>query len=981
MNMKMKKGSWILFLMILAVAPCRAQQDSIGVSGKVVDAFTGMLIEDGRAEVCTPDSVVIGPAEWTYGITNGVRENSYVQCRLPRGRYLLRLSHKDYLTEWVELNLTHFRRNSYRMSKNIRMVRLPKSTLLGEAVVKATKIKMVMKGDTIVYNADAFQLSQGSMLDALIAQLPGAVLKPNGQITVNGRAVSSLLVNGKDFFKGDPRVALENLPSYMVDKVKVYEKLTAEQKLSGVVPLEKPLVMDVNLKKQYSIGWIANAEAAYGTHDRWLGRVFALRFTDCSRLALYGNLNNTNDTRKPGTQGEWTPSYLPDGLQESYSGGMEYFYETRDEAFHWRSNLNATHTDNHTFRRTDTERFLQGGRAYGVGESDAKQKSIDVRTSHELFSHVGKEFRSLLHMGNLDAGYSRHNGSQLDVSAEFDANPYALVSAGVLDSVFSGRNDALLRLVRNRRKLEAISHSENWNVSLPYRLLVNTPVNLLACDHSLTLTAGAQYDHRKDRSFDHLQVDYFQSGNTEPFRNRYFSRPSTHYRFNGGVSMNFNLKSGFNGGLGFEASHDYRKGRQDLYRLDRLDSWGEDTEHAVGSLPSSSGEMQQALDVNNSEHSRLRTTDYRLTPSAKSEFKMGKVHHNFRISLPVTVRKERLLYDRSLRHYDLDRTRVLLASQVQLQQIYTDMRKHILEDAPLIVVNWRYRLSQQNPQLIHSVELVNDADPLYVQYGNAGLHRSTQHSLSGSLSCNRPKKPMQSLKAEVEYNRTKNALGMEQTYHPETGGSSVRPVNIDGNWDLGGHLNTSGMFGKQKRFSWSTETAATFYNSVDCSNVDGQTAGGLSVVKNFYLQQRGSLGYSNAGWSVNGKVNVGWNHVRSRREDFSTISAVDFNYGGSVRIPLPWNFSLHSDFTVFSRRGYSDASLNEDNLMWNARLETSVLKGNLVLMVEGFDLLRDLSKVTRSINAQGRVESYTNVIPSYFMAHVVYRLNIKPKKK
>ena len=445
--------------------------------------------------------------------------------------------------------------------------------------------------------------------------------------------------------------------------------------------------------------------------------------------------------------------------------------------------------------------------------------------------------------------------------------------------------------------------------------------------------------------------------------------------------MNFVTSPFANVNMDVSASHDYRKGRQDLYRLDRLDSWGEDTEHAVGSLPSSSGEMQQALDVNNSEHSRLRTTDYRLTPSGRVQFYIGKIQQDFEMSLPVTVRKERLLYDRSLRHFDLDRTRVLLAPRVLFRQTYGDHEKFFERKSSLIVVNWRYGLSQQNPPLIHSVELINDADPLYVQYGNAGLHRSTRHSLNGSLMYMHNGKPMQSLKAEVEYNRTKNALGMEQTYHPETGGYSVRPVNIDGNWDLGGHLNTSGMFGKQKRFSWSTETAATFYNSVDCSNVDGQTAGGLSVVKNFYLQQRGSLGYSNAGWSVNGKVNVGWNHVRSRREDFSTISAVDFNYGGSVRIPLPWNFSLHSDFTVFSRRGYSDASLNEDNLMWNARLETSVLKGNLVLMVEGFDLLRDLSKVTRSINAQGRVESYTNVIPSYFMAHVVYRLNIKPKKK
>ena len=81
-----------------------------------------------------------------------------------------------------------------------------------------------MKGDTIVYNADAFQLSKGSMLDALIEQLPGAELKDNGVITVNGKQVSSLLVNGKDFFRGDPKVALENLPAYMVNKVKVYEK-------------------------------------------------------------------------------------------------------------------------------------------------------------------------------------------------------------------------------------------------------------------------------------------------------------------------------------------------------------------------------------------------------------------------------------------------------------------------------------------------------------------------------------------------------------------------------------------------------------------------------------------------------------------------------------------------------------------------------------------------------------------------------------
>ena len=138
------------------------------------------------------------------------------------------------------------------------------------------------------------------MLDALIEQLPGAQLNESGVITVNGKRVSSLLVNGRDFFRGDPKIALENLPAYMVNKVKVYEQQSDFEEMTGLKEMERPLVMDVNLKRQYSIGWIANSEAARGTKDKYLARLFALRFSDLSRLAIFGNINNTNDTRRPG---------------------------------------------------------------------------------------------------------------------------------------------------------------------------------------------------------------------------------------------------------------------------------------------------------------------------------------------------------------------------------------------------------------------------------------------------------------------------------------------------------------------------------------------------------------------------------------------------------------------------------------------------------------------------------------------------------
>lgn len=91
-----------------------------------------------------------------------------------------------------------------------------------------------MKKDTVVFNADAFQLAEGSMLDQLVARLPGVELRGNGQIYVNGRFVSSLLLNGEDFFKGDPSIALQNLPAYTVNQIKVYEKQSDRDKAMGL---------------------------------------------------------------------------------------------------------------------------------------------------------------------------------------------------------------------------------------------------------------------------------------------------------------------------------------------------------------------------------------------------------------------------------------------------------------------------------------------------------------------------------------------------------------------------------------------------------------------------------------------------------------------------------------------------------------------------------------------------------------------------
>ena len=141
------------------------------------------------------------------------------------------------------------------------------------------------------------------MLSGLVGSIPGCELRPNGEILMNGRRVDYLLLNGKEFFRGDNSVMLDNLPYYVVQKLQFYEK---EDKEKHASTLHKDYVMDVTLKRDYQTGMVGNTELAGGTSDRWLARTFNLRFTNNSRLCIFGNANNVNQTNKPSNDGDWT---------------------------------------------------------------------------------------------------------------------------------------------------------------------------------------------------------------------------------------------------------------------------------------------------------------------------------------------------------------------------------------------------------------------------------------------------------------------------------------------------------------------------------------------------------------------------------------------------------------------------------------------------------------------------------------------------
>ena len=220
---------YFLFLLLMPIDSFafdnqKSQQDSIYVGAfKILDGFYETPIENACVSIYDTDSTTL------FVDSMYCRKKHdyfyYSPVAIPkRTAYIFRIVCKGYPTT---LHYSKVRKAKSAQSYILDPVYIYQNapeTDLSEATVTASRILMVTKGDTIEYNAAAFRMQDGSMLDGLIRALPGVKLDENGKITVNGEFVSSLLVNGRDFFSGDPRVALHNLPAYTVNKVQVYRK-------------------------------------------------------------------------------------------------------------------------------------------------------------------------------------------------------------------------------------------------------------------------------------------------------------------------------------------------------------------------------------------------------------------------------------------------------------------------------------------------------------------------------------------------------------------------------------------------------------------------------------------------------------------------------------------------------------------------------------------------------------------------------------
>lgn len=938
---------FFFFIPLLAQSQEASRKTLVFRLFKVLDAYSESFIADAHVSIYEKDSttLLVDSMKWRTG-----NPEEYYAWDVPkRGSYVFRIEKKGYPVTWHSETVKNKSNDAFIPSNAVYIYRSMDDTQLGEASVTASRILMVMKGDTIEYNAAAFRMQDGSMLDNLVRALPGVKLDENGQITYHGEYVRTLLVNGRDFFNGDPRVALKNLPAYTVNKVKLYRKNDHARFMGERSESEKrkdPLVMDVALKKEYAKGWISNYEVGGGTSlrsgwsERWLGRLFALRYTNHSSLAFYAHANNLNDGAMPSDKGEWKKANPMDGETKTYMSGINFSIDPKNKHLSFSTSAQAQHQDRSLTSIADRELFYQSGNVRERAEGVRNSKNVDVKWESRLSK---SHHRGYFYF--MPSAYYRHNKP-----SGTSSTLQTVERAAHADSIYS-------------RQQASSAHETAWGVASRASGMFSFKVRHY---NMLDYHADVKYNHQQTETFASDRIFRFDQRRVDPER-RHFLQPGNDYAYGVGAKLEnetaTKLKKneqwvkpfGNTNRFSYNFVQEFHSGHQDLWR---------DTRDWLSPLVQNSADWQ--LDQKNSYHTTRLVRTQRLGTDFYFSYK------DFGIRLTPVLQ----LVGRRINDF-----------RVEQQRSYS--KRHAWLDAEGLmeygVGNHSFEMggsiSSELPNLMDLLDIRDDSDPLTHYRGNAAL-QSTRHYQAYGRYAFRTKKFSRWLSFRMDYDRWNKSVSTAQTYDPQTGITTFQPMNVNGNWRATLKVNYSQMLGEKNHWDVANELRSGFCRSVNFSSYADEAAFGTTAVDNWGVKDDFRLNYRIAKIRVSAVGRYEWTKQRSRQQGLADASYTDFSYGLSFDSPLVGGIDFSTDLMAYCRRGYSEATMNTTDFVWNASLSKSFGKRKQWLVKAiGFDLLQQISTVRKEINAQGHAETWYNTVPSYALLSVVYRLDVKPKER
>lgn len=964
----------ILFVFLLGISA--AARDII-IKGEVKDAMFQEALNKAVVRVLTPDGTILATdtTRWQLEYQGGgvFKIDKKLGAKFSvvvsaEGIVVLQIEAKDFMIHNKTYDLGEIKKNSLDVGI-ISLLPQPKDVQLAETEVKGTKIKMSYKGDTLVYNAEAFDVEQNETLRNLIQKLPGVEMKGN-QIYVNGKPIDNLLLSGKDFFQGNIKAALDNLPAFVVGKINVYDKTGELSELTGKDMHDESYVMDVRLKRQYNGVWLFQFSADLGTRDLYGAEAYVMRMDERQMFSLNAEINNLNQNRERSDFFS-DSKVFPDGRMRTKYLNMTYFIDPN----------NTWHFDAHArLRQNDTKKNAWRNVETFLSPANLMERSAWRDNTEQTMAELGFSVRERK---------SKNHSVKLSYLFNFNRTISALDSRSI-SYFMPGRESWGDSPLDSIRKWEESLAEENLLVNsllTPTRSRTNELVHqpklettlVLGDANTLTLEVPLRHSNITQNSYRNYRLfAYHDDALSEQQRLYRYQRD---YMFQLTPRLVFRRsyvkRKQYNGVLKpYTAfNYSYGTGRHPQYRLDRMEEWSDRTGWSfdnLGSIPDTEW-RQHCLDEINSFFSRQRNNASDLGLLWEHEVNFG---HKDKLTLlfdeAASLLNRQLDYSRDSRDYHVDRDAVFgkYSASIAWERDAQKWKPN---------VSLSYNGNQAMPELTRMLPIVDNADPLNIALGNPHLRNSFTHEAKFSYGV-RHVATTRSFNTSISYRRLFNDVAMSSEFDPATGIRATRPVNTDHTYSVAGKLQAYSPLDKKSTWTVFTGLDGDYYRCQNLSYLSTTTgATGRGMLRDLALKPWLSL---TGGITKHVVIIGGWrsafHHVTQPgfKSDYSenTVSGML-----AVTLPLKLKFRTSIQHRFFS--GNSLNSLDNSLTSWNASLSRKFLSDLLEVTLTVNDILAQAHSFNSSIDAVSRTESYADVLPRHIMLHVYYRLPWTGKKK
>ena len=939
------------------------------VSGTVIESDTKEAVIQATASVLSGEKVIANAVTNTEG---------GFSIKVPRdGKFTLRITFVGFKTYTKAITIE---------GKNVGAGTIqlePDAIMLKGTTVTAHLAKVQSKGDTLIFNADAYRVPEGSVVEELVKRMPGADIDESGNITINGKQVQKIKVDGKDF--GDAKTALKNLPTSIIEKVRAYDEKSDLARITGIDDGNEQTVLDFGIRAGMNRGMMMNADVGVGTKDRYSGRLFGMYMRDDYRVMGMFNANNTNDQGMGGGGGRRFGGGMGmggGGLNAAKTGMVNVNYE-KTKLVVAQASVNWNHRDGDSWSRRYTDNF--------TGDDNLKNISNSINQSYSRSTNWSVQGRIEWTPDTLwniafrpNWSFGTNDSRSWNTSATFNDNPYSHVNyqldAAVMAEIVKNGGD-LAEYITNSTNNKSLGYGENKR--LGGTLQINRLLN--GRGRNITVQLTGNYSNNENQQLSSNQTKLFQ-GRTTTYNgvsgldsyqaNRYNLTPTKSWDYS--ARATYSEPIAYATFLQFSYTFQYRYNENDRQTFDYSNPLLADPTRSFdfnGITPVYRNWSDYFDQVQAGYNPIANDTYYSKDQSRYSAYK------NYIHTGEVMLRFIRDTYDFNVGVQIIPQTSEYTQRYLGVDTV---VNRTVTNWSPTANFRWRptpqgslqfqYRGSTSQPSIDQLLVINDDTNPMNKTTGNPDLKPSFTQSFNLRYN-NYIMNHQRMINANLNFSTTINSIANVVRF-TDIGGQESRPENINGNWNAGGNImwnsaidslgyftynvSVNENFNHRVGFVADRQTMETKRNSTDQNNIGGRLG----------------FGYRNDWFELELNGSVNYNSTRNKLQPVSNLDTWTYSYGANSTIYLPWGTQITTDISMNSRRGYDDQSMNTNELIWNAQISQSLLKGKpLTLSLQFYDILGQQSNFSTTISNMARTDNEYNAINSYVMFRASYRLN------